>query len=393
LTPSTKDSKSSSSDDQQYYRLVPLSASNAEKQQRLSFKELLNCFYRKRTVCYWFIGTFLIIGLLLAFTTPKNYSSGVTVVPEYELQDRVNEVIESYGLLFGLTGSIREEQRPAYLLKLYPHMISSVSFRQKLMHKPLEYDKADTSITLYQYFTALNKPTISQKIYRYTLGLPNTIMKAVQTPSPETKMASTSDTLGAESSSLFPIKEFTAKEKRVMATLAERITATYDRQSGVLQITAAMPKAKLAPQVVQLVLKTLHEQATDYKTSKGKKYVDYLQKKQKQQKKELEKARQRLITFKKTNSQPLNERMKLQSDYEANLDQYNALTTQLGRIKLTIREQMPTFQILDDITTPGTKVQPKRKLIVFLSLILGTFLALCWITVSFFIDKTRESQD
>src|SRR5699024_4426896 len=150
------------------------------------------------------------------------------------------------------------------------------------------------------------------------------------------------------------------------------------------------PKAKLAPQVVQLVLKTLHEQATDYKTSKGKKYVDYLQKKQKQQKKELEKARQRLITFKKTNSQPLNERMKLQSHYEANLDQYNALTTQLGRIKLTIREQMPTFQILDDITTPGTKVQPKRKLIVFLSLILGTFLALCWITVSFFIDKTRE---
>src|SRR5699024_5486331 len=105
------------------------------------------------------------------------------------------------------------------------------------------------------------------------------------------------------------------------------------------------------------------------------------------------KARQRLITFKKTNSQPLNERMKLQSDYEANLDQYNALTTQLGRIKLTIREQMPTFQILDDITTPVTRVQHKRKLIVFLSLILGTFLALCWITVSFFIDKTRESQD
>src|SRR5699024_7386081 len=161
-------------------------------------------------------------------------------------------------------------------------MISSVSFRQKLMHKPLEYDKADTSITLYQYFTALNKPTISQKIYRYTLGLPNTIMKAVQTPSPETKMASTSDTLVAESSSLFPIKDVTAKETLVMAILAERITATYDRQSGVLHITAAMSKAKPAAQFVQLVLKPMHEQVTYDKTSKGKKYVDYLQEKQKQ---------------------------------------------------------------------------------------------------------------
>src|SRR5699024_2281127 len=142
------------------------------------------------------------------------YSSRATIVPEYELQDRVNEIIESYGLLFGLTGSIRENRTPAYLLRLYPHMISSVGFKQELMHKPLNYSKVDSSITLYQYFTELHRPSLRHTLYRYTLGLPGTVVSAMQSkPTADTPATTAQDTLSAEEDFKFPIKQFTAKEQ------------------------------------------------------------------------------------------------------------------------------------------------------------------------------------
>ncbi len=80
--------------------------------------------------------------------------------------------------------------------------------------------------------------------------------------------------------------------------------------------------------------------------------------------------------------------MELQSSYETNLDQYNTLTRQLQRMKLNIQEQLPTFRILDDITAPGTQIQPKRKLIVLLSIVLGFFVAFSWVTISLLLKKS-----
>ncbi|HLR25419.1 MAG TPA: hypothetical protein VK112_06095 [Fodinibius sp.] len=391
MTSATENSGSGPPDDEQYYRLVPLSASDASEQERLNFRELLRYYYRKRAIIYWCLGAFLAIGLFFAAFSPTVYSSRATIIPEYELQDRVNEIIESYGLLFGLSGSIRENRTPSYLLKLYPHMINSVSFKQELMHKPLPLGSADSSITLYQYFTEIHQPSMLHTIYRYTLGLPGTIVNAMRSkPAADIPAKTSRDTLSTNGSSKFPIRQFTGKERKVINALSTRITASYSRQTGIVHISANMPEAKLTPQVVRLILQTLHERASAYKTAKGRNYLEFLEKQQTQQKEELEKARDRLIAFNGAESQPLNKRMELQSNYETNLDQHNSLSRQLHRIKLTIKEQMPAFRILDDITAPGNQIQPNRKLTVLLSLILGFFIAYSWVTILFLFDKRRD---
>ncbi|MCW9709181.1 GNVR domain-containing protein [Fodinibius salsisoli] len=330
------------------------------------------------------------VGLFFALASSSQYTSNASIIPEYELQDRVNEIIESYGLLFGLTGSIRENRTPSYLLRLYPHMINSVDFKRTLMSKPFQYGSTDSSVTLHQYFTQMYRPPLLNSLYDYTFGLPGKILSAMQSGETSPPASTAQDTSQSHQQSDFPILDLSPSERQVARAFSSRITATYDRQTGIVRISARMPEANTAPQVVQLVLETLHEKASDYKTAKGRQYLDFLESQQLRQKQQLDKARQELIEFNGADSQPLNRRMELQSTYETALDQYNTLTQQLQRMRLNIEEQMPTFRILDDITTPGTQIKPKRKLMIFLSLLLGFFVAFSWITISFLLKESEK---
>jgi len=334
---------------------------------------------RKRIILGCIIG-FLIAGVLFILLGRSEYQASASIIPEYELQDKVNEVIQSYGLLFGLTGNVGEKRAPADLLQRYPYMINSLSFQLTLMHKPFHHPAIDSSITFYQYFTEIYRPTALQTLYSYTLGLPATLgggpNKGVQNLSP---------TPTASQDSLAPIIQLSSKEKQVISQLQDRILATYQRRPGLVRIQATMPQPQLAAKLAQLTLQVLQEVAADYKTKKGRLYQKFLKQQLEQANTELINARETLTDFKQAGSQPLNKRMELQSRYNFALDYYNTLSQQFERMKLTIQEQLPAFRILDDITVPGHRSSPDRKLIIIFSLLLGGFVGLSWITISFFV--------
>lgn len=340
------------------------------------------------------MGTFLAAGLLFAFTSSEEYTSSASVIPEYELQDRVNEVIESYGLLFGLTGSIRENRTPSYLLQLYPYMINSVSFKRKLMHKSFEYAKQDAPVTLYRYFREMHQPALLPAIYP-SFGdpaIPDTTAASqdIDNGIKDTLSSTGTDRSAAQTHLDVPILDLSPAERKVINELSERITAGYQRQTGIVEVSATMPESRLAAKVVKLTLETLHEEASSYKTAKARLYRDFLQQQQRQSRQELEEARRELMRFNESGNGPSNKRMELQSNYEIKLDYYNTLTRQLKRMELNIQEQLPAFRLLDDITLPANQVEPRRKLIVFLSVLLGFFVAVGWITVTFILAREKS---
>lgn len=339
------------------------------------------------------MGIFFILGVIFALFSPEEYTSNASVIPEYELQDKVNEVIESYGLLFGMTESTRENRTPSYLLELYPHMINSVAFQQELMHKPFDSSGQDTTLTMFQYFTGIHRPSFFHTLYNYTLGLPGTLLSASKSkPVPaESLKAAPEDSSERANRTDIPILSFSPDERKVLNELSGRITATFERRTGIVRVSATMPESDLAAKLVKLTLETLHEKAGSYKTGKARIYQDFLKVQQSKSEEELEKARRELIEFNNADGQQLNKRMELQSSYEVHLDHYNTLTQQLNRIELNIQEQIPAFRLLDDITLPSEQIQPKRNLIIFLSLVLGFFVAVAWITVSFILAKNEWS--
>lgn len=388
MNSSEENSSSESSEEQnssQAYRLVPIDEEQTYKYERISFRDLLRFYRDKRAIVYWCTGVFFAIGLVFAFFSQAEYQTSASIIPEYELQDKVNEVIENFGLILGFTGSIEKERSPSGLLEQYPYMISSVSFQKRLMYKSFYYGEVDSTITLYEYFTKIYAPSPLQALYKYTFGFPATIGSGLQSKTQPTP----AENFSSQDTS-YQIIHLNSDEKKVLNQLSNRITADYERRAGIIRIQTQMPEPLLAAKLAQLTLRVLQETASEYKSRKARLYKNFLTQQLDQAQTDLEKARATLIDFKNAESQPLDERMALQSRYNSTLDRYNTISRLLERVELTIKEQLPTFRILDDITIPHQHSQPKRVIILTLSLLLGFFVAICWITVVFFASTLKD---
>lgn len=368
------------------YRLVPVDEKQSPGNEKIDFIEMLQFYQSKRRIVYWCAGVFLAIGIFVAFFSQPEFQTTASIIPEYELQDEVNEIIESYGLIFGLIGSVSNEPKPSDLLALYPHMIGTVSFKQKLMHEPFYYPEVDSMITMYEYFTQIHKPSLLQIIGKYTVELPVTIAQALRN---ETTLAA--DTVFSAQDSVIRIIRLTPREKKVANLLEQQIDVTYQRRPGIVRLNTTMPEPVLAAKLAQLTLEVLQKAAQDYKTKKTSIFKKFLTQQLEQANTQLQKNRQALISFKQAESQPIEKRMELQSRYNFALDYYNTISHQVERIKLTLQEQMPALQVLDDITIPAEPSAPNRSLIIILSLLFGFFIAICWITILFLLKTLSSS--
>ncbi|MDR8392611.1 hypothetical protein NC796_15755 [Aliifodinibius sp. S!AR15-10] len=377
------------------YRLVPVEESKRYDFSTISLFDLFRYYLEERRIFYWCIGLFLAIGLFFAFTSPVEYETRATIIPEYDMQDKVNQLVERYGLIFGLTeGLSGNEAPPTFLLRLYPYMVESVRFKQQLIRRPFDYSEVDSSITLYDYFTDFDRPSVFETIHRYTLGLPELLSQSDESRSrfESVPIYTTRDSLNDTTVvTRFPILDIPAHEQSVINKVNNRVNASYERQTGIITIRAKMPTPELAATAVQLTLQELYEQASAYKTEKGRLYMDFLNRQLDLAGQSLKDAREALMEFNQTENQPLNERMRLQSNYEESLDRYNTVLRQRNRLESNIQEQLPPFRILDDITIPGTKSEPNRKLIIILSLLTGFFMALGWTTVVFLKSKLSQN--
>lgn len=300
-------------------------------------------------------------------------------------------MVERYGLIFGLTQGISGNAPPSYLLRLYPYMVESIAFQRQLVRKSISYGPADTSITLFHYFSNVRQPSILKTIHRYTIGLPRLLTQSGRDSAIlNTPLYATDDTL---TDTQFPVLDIPAREQRVINEVNRRVNASYSRSTGIITIETKMPRPELAAQLVQLTLDELYRQASAYKTEKGRLYLDFLNHQLDLAKQALEEARGSLAEFNASDGQALDERMMLQSNYEESLDRYNTVLGQRNRLQSNIQEQLPPFRILDDITVPGQKSEPNRKLTIVLSLLAGFFIALSWITVDFLKFKLTYTQE
>jgi uncharacterized protein involved in exopolysaccharide biosynthesis len=180
-----------------------------------------------------------------------------------------------------------------------------------------------------------------------------------------------------------------AHSKQVAEELSSRITARYDRRSGMVHIQTKMPEPGLAALLAQLTLQELHEKARHLKNENAILHLEYLYEQQGEAQQELEQARQALIQSGDTENLLISERLEEQSNYEASLNRYNAIREQINRIQADTANHNPVFRVVNDITVPTQISEPNRILILTISLLTGVFLSVCILTFMFFIKRTN----
>lgn len=139
---------------------------------RFDLMALLKNVWIGRKIVFWTFGCFVLTGLLLALFSPVKYESTSVLLPQ---EEEVQELGQLGGLasLAGINLGDMLGSSNALSTDLYPNILGSYPFLQKLASSSFVFEDEEAECTLYDKLAS--EPKNSGALVKYTVGLPWTL--------------------------------------------------------------------------------------------------------------------------------------------------------------------------------------------------------------------------
>lgn len=339
------------------------------QEQEIDLIALIKRLWKKRMFVIYVTLAFMVLGLMIALFSKKEYTATTVFVPQTSRQG-VSSSMSSLASLAGINlGQVGggESLSPA----IYPQLLSNVDFIKELMYTPIKFEEWPEKVTLFDYYTNedYNKPTFFGTVKKYTLGLPGVIIKAIKGSNKEE-----ADSAAADG----PLPVFTEKEYACKQVLTNLVSITINDKDGYVELSASMPEPVAAAEVATAAFNLLEKYITEYKIEKAKATLDFVNDRFAEAKVDFEEKQKELASFRDANrmlttatSQIAQER--LEREYELANTIYTELARQKTQVELQVKEDTPVLSVVQPVVVPFEKSKPKRAII----LIAFTFLGGC----------------
>lgn len=328
---------------------------------------------------------FMVLGVFIAIFTPNQYSVTATLVPQASSGSKLGGLSSLAAMAgFNMDMGTTAELSPA----IYPKIVQSVPFKLELLQTKINFAGKEQSISLYDYY--INEENqgfnLLGSIKKYTIGLPGVIIKAIKGKQEETVLVQD------EQNKVIALSE---DEYEILKDFSETVFLDADVKEGSLTLTAIMPEALAAAQLGQSALTMLQSYITKYKIEKAKEQLDFIQERFEVKKAEFEQAQLNLAKFRDRNkfmstAIAKTEEERLQSEYQIAFSVYNELAKQLETSKIQVKEETPVLTVIEPITIPNEKSEPKRSMIVFIWVFLGGIVGVVWVFGKEYFGKIGE---
>lgn len=303
-----------------------------------------------------------VIGVLLAFATPKVYKSTVILAPE-ESGNGFSGSISSIAALVGMDLKIGQTGDALYP-EIYPELMSSSKFIVELFPVKVTPQESNESFTYQEYIedhqkTAFYKYPI--KLYVYILEKINGDGKgAGQKPNPY---------------------HLTKKEDKTARIIKEKIKCTVDKKTNVITIIVEDQDPQIAATIADSVQVHLQHAITDYRTKKARVDLEYMEKLYDEANSQYEKARQKYASFGDANSRIALKAVQskldeLENDLQLKYNIYQHVVEQLQLAKAKVQERTPAFTIIQGACVPVRHSGLSKIVILIIWMILG-FMVRC----------------
>ncbi|MGQ8337727.1 Wzz/FepE/Etk N-terminal domain-containing protein [Sunxiuqinia sp. A32] len=308
----------------------------------------------------------IILGLIIAIFSPKEYIATTTMVPQ--TKDSNASKLGGLSSLAAMAGfNMNNMESPATLSPmLYPQIVNSVPFQHDLLNASYTIEGSSEPVNLFTYYTEIKKLGLFPLIKRYTIGLPSIILRAFKGKQDSTNGIRSSNNL----------LKLTEEQERIRKKLSEQINIEINDKEGYITLSSRFNKAELAAQVTQKSQQLLQQYITDFKIEKASEKLHFIEERYAEKKAEFEQAQKNLATFRDRNknvssAMALTEEERLQSEYQLAYSVYSELAKQLEQAKIQVKEETPVFAIIQPVQIPVDKSKPNRPLILFVWMFLG----------------------
>lgn len=325
------------------------------EEQEIDLIELAQKVWAERKLVFKWCGIAALVGLIVAFSIPREYTTNVTLAPE----SGGKSTSGSMGALAAMAGinlgaSTGED---ALSPELYPDIVSSTPFLTELFDVPVEDLKGKYNTTLYTYLDEHQRsPWWSYIISAPFRALGWGISLFID------------DDEESGEANLNPFM-LTRDEAEIAAALDKRISVSVDKKTGVTTIAVTMQDALISAMLTDTVMVRLQNYITDYRTNKARHDLAFTEKLYKEAEEEYFGVQQKYAEYVDgnqgvTRQSILTERERLQNEMTLAYNVYNQVAQQLQMAKVKVQEITPVYTVVQPATVPLRPAKPRKALIL-----------------------------
>lgn len=296
----------------------------------------------------------VVLGILIALGTPKQYTVSITLSPEMG-SGKSGSGLASMATSF-LGGSIGSDSPDALNATLAPDIVASTPFLLELFDaRVVSQDKQiDTTFTAY-----LDEQKSSW--LGYVLKVPGMAIGCVKSLFTDKEEKTATIQEGAI--------ELNEEDAKKLEGLRKQISADVDKKTAITTLSVTLQDPKVTATIADSVVSKLQQYITAYRTSKAKEDCQYLEKLYKERQQEYYDAQQRYARYVDANSNvvfqsTMAERERLQNDMNLAYQVYSQVAQQLQVARAKVQEEKPVFAVVEPAVVPLDPSGISRKVIV-----------------------------
>jgi len=312
----------------------------------------------------------LIVGIIIAFSIPKEYTTHIILAPEAKSSSGSGNV----GTLAAMAGiNLQQPSDDAISPELYPNIVRSTPFLIGLLDIQVEDKNANIDTDIYTYLQDNQKSAW----WNYIMRVPSKLLGLFSSKDNSSIVA---DTINSNITNLTPA------QSNVINNLESRINISVDKKTGVITLTSRMQSPEISAYTADTISKYLQSYIIKYRTQKARQDHDYTEKLYNEAKNEYYKAQQAYTTYSDRNLDIVSAsygstKERLQNEATLAYNVYNQMAQQLQMAKVKVQDTTPVYTVIQPAVIPLIPEAPKKKMIV-IGLFLVAFLGACsWIII------------
>lgn len=358
---------------------------NNNSSQEIDLIELFQVLWKKRYFLLKCGGIAAVIGLIIAFSIPKEYETKAKLAPES------SDLTKGMGGLGGLAAmaGINLKQgagTDAISPDLYPDVVKSTPFLLELF--PIQVTTKDKkhTMSLYDYILDHQRKAWWGYVVVTPFKMVGWIM-GIFSEKPEIN--------NTEIDAYY----LTPEQFGVIEKLQRLLVVKIDKKTSTLQVEVRMQDPLISADIACVVMEKLQQYMTDYRIHKVKQDMEYTQKVYGEAQEAYYKAQKAYAAFEDANKNIISasyrtEQERLKNEMTLTFNVYNSLAQKLEQDKLRVQEETPVYTIIEPPTVPLRAASPNKPLILVACVFLAIFGGCGYVLIKdFFALKKEENTD
>lgn len=342
-----------------------------EEELEIDLMEYARKLWAARMLLLKVAGIAVLVGIVIALTTPKQYTVSVTLAPESSKAGGGG--LSGIASMLGVGGFNMGSDADALNVTLYPDIVSSTPFILDLLDTPvstLNEEEPDTTLTGYleEYTSSSLMGTIVSIPFKAIGGIISLFK------SNEEEVTNTT---------INPF-QLTKEQSQTVQGLRKMIVANVDKKTGVTTVSVTMQDPLVAAILTDTVIVKLKEHITKYRVSKAQEDCNYWEQLNEERRKEYHDKQKRYAEYVDANKNVILqsariEQERLQNEMNLAYQVYSNVATQLQMAKAKVQEAKPVFAIVEPASVPLQPSGTSRKMILIGIVFLAVAGAAAWI--------------